>query len=54
MKDEFQLNYEFIKNGKLEIRTAYFDNRIELDQFLQDMPINYQQYKIVSIYKKIN
>lgn len=54
MKDEYQLNYEFIQKGKLQIRTAYFDNKEELNNFLQDMPVNYKQYKIVSIYKKIN
>jgi len=54
MKDKFQLNFEFIHKGKLQIRTVYFDTKEDLDDFLQDMPVNYKQYKIVSIYRKIN
>jgi hypothetical protein len=54
MKDEFQLNYEFIEKGKLEKRIRYFDTREDLNEVLQMIPESYKQFKIVSIYKKIN
>lgn len=46
--------FEVIDNGKFNQLSKEFENKEELNVFLNSMPVKFNSYKIISIYERIN
>lgn len=46
--------FEVVDNGKFNQLSKEFEDKIELNKFLDLMPSKFSNYKIVSIYERTN
>ena len=54
MTKNYLMFFEAIDNGKFNQLSKEFENKEELNKFLDLMPDKFSNYKIISIYERIN